>query len=140
MRNLLLLFVAALASQTASAQVYRCTDAAGKITMTERPCPAGQTSARRDIPLSTELTPEQRQLAMEESRDRASSDRRAAIELMLRDGRVNDARLTARTPDERALVSQAAAAQAQRDKQARLAEENRRFTEHTQEQIKRMKR
>lgn len=137
MRHVVLLLALA-GTAAANAQVYKCLDAGGKVTLTERPCEAGQTSARQDR-LSTELTPEQRRQAMAESKDRAASDRRAAMELMIRDGRAAEAQAMARTPEERALASQAVAAQARQAKEARRAEESRVARERTEDAIKRMK-
>ena len=58
-----------------------------------------------DNPLSTKQSSAQRRASTEDGKDRASTDRREAIALMLRDGRIDEARLHARTADEGAIVN-----------------------------------
>ncbi len=132
-----LVAVVALLPLVGSAQVYKCTGADGKIAYSEAPCdPTAKSSKAVDIPLRTAQDPGQQARAMAESRDRAASDRRRAIELMLQDGRVNEARISARTPEERALVNDVAAAQRQAIKDAKKAEEERKLRESTAKWIK----
>lgn len=124
----------------AQAQLNKCTDSAGKVTFTERACENTAKSAAVNIPLSTEQTTEQRRLASQESRDRAASDRREAISLMLQSGRVGDARAMARTADERAMVAEYTAAQRQQQKEAQNAESTRRAQEAHDKLIKKLRR
>ena len=102
--GVLIVFLAA----SACAQVRKCTGPDGKLTFSDTLCSsAAVQSATANIPLSTHQAPEQRAQAMAESKDRASADRMEAIQLMLGNGKVGEARTLARTPDERALVADA---------------------------------
>jgi len=123
-----------------SAQVHKCIDAAGKIAFTERACDAGQVTQRRDIPLSTEQTPAMRRQSAQEGKDRAAADRSEAISMMLRDGRIDEARALARTADERAMVNDAAAASAAQKKAQDRADSERRQRESHEKLLKSLKR
>lgn len=112
MRKLILL-VPLLMPMAVLAQLNKCVDAAGKVTFSDRVCDGSAKSGQAiNIPLSTEQSPDQRQVAAEEGRERASADRRDAIALMLRDGRIDEARLHAKTAEERAMVNDYAGAKA----------------------------
>lgn len=140
MKTLLFLLLVCVFNASVHAQLNRCVDAAGKITFTERACDVGQVTQRRDIPLSTEQTPAMRRQSAQEGRDRAAADRSEAISMMLRDGRIDEARALARTADERAMVNDAAAASAAQKKAQDRADSERRQRESHEKLLKSLRR
>ncbi len=111
-----------MAATTVSAQVHKCTGADGKITFTEAACNTTSKSIQAvNIPLSTYQAPELRAQTMAESKDRAAADRLKTVQLMLSNGKVAEARLYARTPEERAMVAHVESANAVQRKEARQA-------------------
>ena len=92
----------------AQAQVRKCTGPDGHVTYTETACSSSAKSAQSvDIPLSNYQVPAHKELGKTASRSRADSERQETIRLMIFNGKLDEARAYARTPEERAIVAQA---------------------------------
>lgn len=127
MRKLLLLLVA-LASQTAYAQVYKCAGPGGNTVYSDAPC-AGA------VELPIQRSEPARPAGPAGPSDGTTSMRLEALQLMLANGKLVEARQFARTPQEFALVDRAAAQQAREAKAQRREREEAALRESSKRMI-----
>ena len=139
--KMLIVAVAVIFPVLVSAQVHRCLGSDDKtVILTDKPCAPSSSRGKINVPLSTELTPDERRQALAESQERARSDRLAAIQLMLANGKTGEARSYARTAEERAMVGSVEGAEAAQRKQAKRDQDEARMRESHERLLKTLRR